>query len=78
MEIGMKEVQVRVTRKVVRNFVENDILPDSNGISHQPRRNGRAGNAETTIKSDAEIRGECLIFLCVCVSTFEWLASILI
>lgn len=57
-----KTLQVRLTRKVVRDFIEHDVVPDSNGES-QAMANGNASNAGTAKTSkkrlpDSSVLGE--------------------
>lgn len=50
--------RVQLTRKVVRDFMEHDTLPDSNGVIE----NGNASNVNISpgkMVHDSKIRGEC-------------------
>lgn len=47
-----KTLQVRLTRKVVRDFVEHDVLPDPNGLV-------RTSTNSNKFTHDSKIRGEC-------------------
>lgn len=51
-----KTLEIRLTRKVVRDFVEHAVLPDLNGLM-QPNDNGKANHKSV---HDSDISGECI------------------